>query len=301
MRISIIIPVYKNKELFLHNFKLNYPLLKKDEIIIIDDASQENLAPDVTKIGKNIQIIENHENLGFSKSVNIASKQANGDIIVLLNSDVRLQEKFQDQIIKHFKQDEDLCAVSFLQIEKNGKSVGKNIIGFSKGLPYHNEAKNFKLGINAWAEGGSCAIRKKYWNSLGGFNQLYTPFYWEDIDFSYRAHARGWKIIFDPEIIVQHHHESTIKKYFSENFIKTIAYRNQLIFTWSNITDVSLTFQHILFLPYHILRLTLKGERAFLIGLLRAIIMIPQIYAIRNKFITQRVVTDVELLKLLNN
>ena len=50
---------------------------------------------------------------------------------------------------------------------------------------------------------------------LGGFDGLYDPFYWEDIDLSYRAQKSGYKVIFEPKSIVTHEHEKgTVKEMF---------------------------------------------------------------------------------------
>ena len=60
------------------------------------------------------------------------------------------------------------------------------------------------------------------WLKLGGMDTLYSPFYWEDIDLSYRAWKSGYQILYDPNIIVEHHHESTIAKYFDKKKVSDI-------------------------------------------------------------------------------
>ncbi|PJE58197.1 MAG: glycosyltransferase family 2 protein, partial [Candidatus Portnoybacteria bacterium CG10_big_fil_rev_8_21_14_0_10_36_7] len=49
--------------------------------------------------------------------------------------------------------------------------------------------------------------------SLNGFDELYSPFYWEDIDLSYRAWKTGYTVLFDPQVLVEHHHETTIRTF----------------------------------------------------------------------------------------
>lgn len=301
MSFSIVIPVYKNKILFLQNLAHNYRFIKRHQIIVVDDASGEDIGGAVRRKYPDITIIENAQNMGFARTVNIGSKQATGDILILLNSDVKIINDFTPELLQQFRSDKDLFAISFIQIEKDKTKVGKNVMEFSRGLPHHNRSENIKAGINAWAEGGSCAIRKDYWNKLGGFNELYSPFYWEDIDLSYRAYGQGWQVIFDPRIIAEHHHESTIKKYFSQLFIKEIAYRNQIIFTWCNIIDSRLIFQHIVFLPYHSIRLLLSGDIGFIVGLFKAFMKIFAVMKIRGELGKVRKLSDQAIFKKLNN
>lgn len=282
MKISIIIPVYKNNELFMKMLEHNYPFIKQHEIIIVDDYSQNNLKTSIEKAYKNIIVIENEINKGFSKSVNSGIKHATGDIVFLLNSDVKLLDNTFEQAVKRFVDEPKLFAVSFLQIEKNGNHVGKNVLFFSRGFMMHRAARNMASGITAWAEGGSALFRKKMLFELNLLDPLYSPFYWEDIDLSYRAYKRGWHVLFDATVKVEHHHESTIKKYYQEQKIKQIAYRNQLIFLWKNISDWELLIQHFLWLPVNLVWYTLfHNEPEFMLGFFLALKSVPKIILTR--------------------
>jgi len=247
--ISVIIPVYKNTKLFLDNFKKNLKFLDDCEILIVNDDPEKSIKKEIKSFKENnIFLIENRKNLGFGQSVNIGVKYAKGDYLFLLNTDVILNNKNYLHALKYFNENPNLFAVSFAQLEKDNQIVGKNILYFKDGLFCHQKANNLNFGFNAWAEGGACLIDKKKFNYLGGFDNLYSPFYWEDVDLSYRAWKAGFKILFDPKILVEHHHETTISKYFDKNKIKTIAYRNQLIFSLKNTTDFDLIVKFIFFL-----------------------------------------------------
>ncbi len=115
-----------------------------------------------------------------------------------------------------------------------------------------NAAGSLEKRNTLWVSGGSAAFRKSIWVKLTGLNTLYNPFYWEDIDISYRAQKAGYKVIFEKESIVVHdHQQGAIKTIYSDDQIKKIAYRNQFFFVWLNITDMKYICSHILWLPYH--------------------------------------------------
>lgn len=298
MRVSIVIPLYKNKELFLNNFTHNIKFIKNYEIIIVDDFSRENIKESLMKIFPKVTYIENDQRLGFSKAVNIGCRKAQGDLIILLNTDVKLLQNFSERLLKKFSNDHNLFGISFMQIEKDGSRVGKNRIFFKRGLFRHAKVDDVRAGLNAWLEGGACILRRKIFSELGGLREIYSPFYWEDVDLGYRAYAAGYKILFDPSTLVEHHHESTIRKYFTRDYITFIAYRNQFLFMWCNVYDVRYLFEHIFFLPINLLGFLLKGEFLGLKGFISSIFFIPTILAMRSEFSKFRKTKDEEIFNL---
>jgi len=273
--ISVIIPVYKNTDLFLQNLKHNLDFLIGCQIIIVNDDPAKSLKKDLNPF-KNIVLIENKKNLGFGQSINTGVKKATGQYLLLLNSDVILNDKSYLLALTHLNSKE-VFAVGFAQKEKDNSIVGKNKIFWQSGLYHHQKASDLKFGNNGWAEGGAALIDKEKFLTLGGFDPIYSPFYWEDVDLSNRAKKAGYQIVFEPKILVIHHHESTIGQHFTKKQIKIIAYRNQLIFTWKNLSNPKLFFQHLLFLPYLIIRHLMIGDYLFLISFIKALFKLTQI------------------------
>lgn len=276
----------------------NIKYLKDVEIIVVDDASAEGLKQDLKEKYPEVKVIVNKKNLGFSKTVNLAVKEATGEFILLLNSDVKLIDDSFKKAIGQFKKDKNLFAVSFVQIEKDKSLVGKNRLFFKRGLFHHQKADDLKRGFNAWAEGGASLIRKKYFDQLSGFDGIFTPFYWEDIDLSYRAYKRGWQVIFDPKIKVEHHHESTIGKFFDRSHVKIIAFRNQFIFVWKNLNQFPFLISHFLWLPYNLIYFLFKGEEEFLIGFVKALPYVGKIMKRRRSEKKEVKLTDKKVLSL---
>jgi len=296
--ISTIIPVYKKTDTFLKNLKINYQYLKETEIIIVNDdpeASIKNLLQDYK-----LKLIENTKNLGFGGAVNKGVRSSSNNYVFLINSDVELKNDQFKNSIKLFDKEKKLFAVGFAQTERDSQIVGKNSIYWKNGFFRHKKAPNILFGKTAWAEGGSSIFSKEKFLELGGFDQLYSPFYWEDIDISYRAWKKGYKVLFNPNILVSHYHESTISTYFSSKTIKKISYRNQLIFIWKNITDIKLIISHYLLLIPNTIILLLKGEFEFISGFFSALSKIYKIYKQRKNQIKSYLLTDQEVFNSIN-
>jgi len=181
---------------------------------------------------------------------------------------------------------------------ENGKIVlrGRGIGKWSKGFMQHSSGSlNSKNTL--WASGGSSAFNKKIWDKLGGFNELYNPFYWEDIDLSYRARKAGYDIVFEKKSIVIHEHaKRAIKTQNHESKIKKTAYRNQFFFVWLNITDRNLIISHVYWLPYHLITAIFRRDAAFFAGFFEAILQLPKVIRTRNKMKIFFIKSDTEVL-----
>jgi GT2 family glycosyltransferase len=307
MNISVVIPNYNGKELLNKNLPKIFQELDKyndleKEVIVVDDGSDDEsvfLLKELSKKYKNLKFLENKKNLGFSTSVNKGVKASSGEIVILFNTDTYPDGDFLKPLAEDFE-DLDLFAVGFMDKSiENGQEVlrGRGLGNWKRGFLIHRRGEVNKTNT-LWANGGSSAFRKSIWEKLGGLNEFYNPFYWEDIDLSYRALKSGYKVIFESKIIVYHEHEKgAIRKKYSPFQIKTISYKNQFIFVWENATDFNLQIQHLLYLPYHFIKALTRGDWAFFLGLFKAFILLPKI--IKSSFENQALFkkSDLEITK----
>lgn len=312
MNISIIIPNYNGEEILQKNLPkvlasvIDY---KKGnvEIIIPDDPSTDT-SPEIIKhfiqsikekhiIGKTCSNREK-ANSGFSKNVNRGVALATGDILILLNSDVAPHKNFLEPLLKHFE-DQKVFGVGCMDESiEEGSTVlrGRGIASWQRGFLMHSAGKLDKTNT-FWISCGSGAFRKSIWDKLGGLNELYNPFYWEDVDLSYRAVKAGYTVLFEPKSKVIHEHEEGAinKNYSNYNKIK-IVFRNQFTFIWINITDQDLLMSHILWLPYHTLKALLRMDKAYFWGLWHAFLRLPQIMTYKEKMKKLFVISDKEII-----
>jgi O-antigen biosynthesis protein len=287
MKTSIIIPIFNGSELI----KANLPKVLEcgaDEVIVADDASSDDSVAVLKTFNDRITLIANKKNLGYGENLNNAIKQANGEIIVLLNSDVAPEKDFLKPLIPYFS-DNSVFAVS---CHEPGQSWewGGFVNGF---VDHHAMEESNESHISIYASGGSAAFSKEKFLKLGLYDTLYYPFYWEDFDMSYRAWKRGWKVFWEPKSIIHHERSATIKKHFKKNYISQITQRNELLFIWKNITDKDLFEQHKKALTNRIL-----NHPGYLKVLLDALKYRNQVNALRYKEIKESVKTDKEIFEL---
>lgn len=280
-KISVVIPSYNGKNLLSKNLPLVLKNCPGCEIIVVDDASTDGSASFVKENFKNVKLIEQTVNIGFANAVNTGVENASGDLVLLLNSDVSPRPNFLERAIKHFEKDKDkLFAVGLADYSHEGDKFvvrGRGGAKFRKGFLSHFKAES-KPGETLWVSGGSSLVDKNKFLELGGFDPVYAPFYWEDIDLCWRAQKSDYICLFEPESHVDHfHEEGAIKKNYSKFFIKTISYRNQFIFVWKNISDTIYLLGHILWLPYHFAKSLITLDIAFIVGFFWALSKIPHL------------------------
>lgn len=243
MKISVIVTNYNGISLLKKNFLhiINSSTIA-DEIILADDNSTDSsvkFIQELTNKNKKIKIIRQESNVGFGSNSNNAIKSAKGDLVVLLNNDIKPHPNYIENSIKHF-QNKEIFAVGFSELnnENWAKIFWEN--GYIQHLPGSPVDKSH---ITGWVSGGSGVFRKSIFEKLGGFDSIYYPFYCEDLDIGYRAWKSGYKLLWEPSSIVEHRHESTMSK-FPKHFRNYVIERNRLLVVWRNIEDKKMLFEN---------------------------------------------------------
>lgn len=240
MKISIVIPNWNGIEKLPKSLPEVMKVKFVDEIVISDDGSTDGSVEYIKKNFPTIKLYQRSKNGGFSSNVNDGVKFASGDLIFLLNSDAIPEKNCLLSVFPHF---EDPKVFGVGCNTGDSWSWAKFKRGYFRHFGVKGKVK--KAHQTLWAGGGSSVFRKQIWDELGGLDQLFNPFYEEDLDIGYRATKRGYVNLFEPDSLVEHYKQSgVIKENFSESTIARIAQRNQLIFIWKNITSEKLIAEH---------------------------------------------------------
>ncbi len=285
--ISVIIPNYNGEESLKNNLPRVVSALGKYnyEVMVVDDGSLDQsikIVENLAKENKRLRLLQNEKNIGFPGTVNRGVNHARGEVLVLLNSDVYPKANFLDAALVDLKEKQVFGVGMKDESIEDGKTImrGRGIGEWKKGFLVH-AAGSLDKSDNLWASGGSSVFNKNIWEKLGGLDELYAPFYWEDIDISYRARKAGYKVLFEKESVVVHEHEKgAIRKMFTKTQVKRIAYTNQFIFVWKNASAL-LVLSNIVWLPYHMLKSILSLDLSFIIGFLSFLMLLPKVLVSR--------------------
>lgn len=228
------------------------------EIIIADDASADGSLELLRGMGARVRLVESSVNRGFSSNADAGVAASRGAVVILLNNDVVVDEQLIRNALRHFG-DPALFAVGFLAVDENGAvRIGRTLPDFKKGMLRGIPAEPAEsAGPTFFASGGGAAFSREKLLALGAFDPAFDPFYFEDVDLSYRAWASGMKLILDPACRIVHPSHGVISATFHKRRVEDISRRNQWIFNWKNLRGGRLRAAHLAHLALRVLLETL--------------------------------------------
>ncbi len=253
---SLVIPNWNGKDLlekYLPSVVVAMASNPDNEIIVVDNGSQDGSAEFVRERFPHVRVLALKENLGFGGGSNAGFREAKNDIVVLLNSDMRVDAGFLQPLLDGF-QDAETFAVS-CQIFLSDPAKKREETGLTEGwwqqgslrVGHRIEPEIKQLFPCFYAGGGSSAYDRRKFLEIGGFDPLYEPFYLEDGDLGYVSWKRGWKTLYQPASVVYHEHRGTIGKKFSQEFIDGVLRKNFVLFAWKNVHDWRMLAEHFFF------------------------------------------------------
>ena len=291
---SLVIPNWNGKDLlerFLPTWIEAIAGHAGSEVLVVDNGSTDGSAEWIRTNYPEVQLLALPENLGFGGGSNAGFRAARNDIVVLLNSDMRVEPDFLEPLLAGFT-DEAVFAVS-CQIFLGDRTKRREETGLTEGwwqdgslrVGHREDPAVNCLFPCFYGGGGSCAFDRRKFFELGGFDELLAPFYLEDTDLGFLAWKRGWKVLYQPASVVHHEHRGTIGKRFTPGYIQAILHKNFLLFCWKNIHGWRRLAPHFLFSFGGALVTGWAGDapgRASVGGILRAFAQLPR--AIRSRW-----------------
>ena len=193
------------------------------EIIVIDNNSSDDSCQMVKTIFPDILLIENKENVGFSKANNQAVKVAKGEYVCILNPDTAVSEHTFISTLKYAETLTNLGALgvylmdgtgAFLPESKRNLTTPKasmlKLLGIGKDY-YANQVNKDERGDVDILVGAFMLLKRNVYNEVHGFDEDYFM-YGEDIDFSYKITKAGYVNHYMGDVTVLHYKgESTLK------------------------------------------------------------------------------------------
>ncbi len=273
------------------------------ELLFFDNGSSDDSVNIVRKIYPEARILTSPENLGFAKSNNIAVKFANYEYILFLNNDVVPQKGFLKPLMETIESEKVFAVAPRMLRFNNQLDDGVRNAEFKTGLltPVLDEKKSMadKAIYTTFFCGGAVLVKKDIFNELGGFDLIFNPYAWEDLDIAYRAWKRGYEIIYQPASVVFHLRETTAKKVYSKLYMKTIVWRNRFLFIWKNLGLFPWVAAHIIYLPSKLVKFIFTGRGAYVIGFFWALNYIPQVISRRIQERKKIKRSDLEIFNLM--
>ncbi len=237
--VSVIIATFNQREYLKRCIdsllNQNYPYL---EIIIVNNGGKE----DIENLGvkhSSLKVINNEENLFFSRAQNQGIRVSYGEFVLCLNDDVILENNFIEELVKTIGLDERIGMISGkilrldkITIDSTGLFLGKSRKPVERGFNQEDDGRYNKEGYIFGVSGAAAFYRRAMLedikNGNGYFDERYGMFY-EDLDLAWRANIRGWRAYYNPKAVAYHKRGASAKTFFPiPSFLKkyNFAYLN---------------------------------------------------------------------------
>lgn len=215
--LSVVIPTFNTAALTLAACR---SVLAADEVIVVDDASSDGTAELLARELPQVRVIRLERNARFAAAANAGVAASRGDVVLLLNSDARVERGALDAIVAVFRNDAQLgiAGAQLLNADGSPQWSGGRVPtlawltvlagGFARFLPRRNGgARNPNID---WVSGAAMAFRRDVWNAAGPLHEHYR-FYAQDLDFCIRARGAGWKVRIVEDARVVHDGGATMR------------------------------------------------------------------------------------------
>ena len=195
------------------------------EIFVVDNGSKDSTIPIIksfeTKYPDHIIPIYLKSNRGTTYPRNLALKRAKGDYIIIIDSDVEILKGTIEKLINTHKNDEQVGLVVPKLTYPNGKlqkSTDNFPTIFTKFFRYFflkkmedNLTDNPGLREVDYAISAVWALKREVLARVGLLDEniFYAP---EDVDYCLRIWRAGYKILYNPEVVVIHDAQEISRK-----------------------------------------------------------------------------------------
>lgn len=223
MDVSVILVNYNSSKLLEQCLAsiFNHTRDLSVEVIVVDNASQDDSVSMVRSNFQGVRLIEVRENVGFSRSNNIGAQAAQGRYILFLNTDTLFKEN-SVKILANFLNDHtDIGAVGPSLCFENGRyqiscgNLPNVFVEFVDKIRY-SIARNLSATVSpilkrmnnktrtvGWLTGACLMVRREAFEQVGGFDENMFM-YFEDKDLCKRIAEAGWRVVYYPVTSVVH-------------------------------------------------------------------------------------------------
>ncbi len=209
--LSVIMAVHDRFELTLQavaSIRQNHP--GAIQLIIVDNGSADETVR-LQRYVAGAVIIRLVDNVGFLRACNLALPHVAAPALLYLNNDIELWPGALAASLRRLHGDAGIGAVGAKIVRTDGRLQEAGSIIWSEGTttgylrdasPLAAEA-NFVRDVD-YASAVFLLCRTDAVRALGGFDEAYAPAYFEDADLCVRLIAAGYRIVYDPAVVLTH-------------------------------------------------------------------------------------------------
>lgn len=203
------------------------------ELVLVDSGSSDD-ARHIESYVRGATILRFDTNIGFVHGCNAALGHVRAELVLFLNNDIQLAPGSVAAAIRRLESEPRIAAVGGKIIRTNEKLQEAGCIVWRDGrtVGYLRDQSPLVPEANFVRDVDFCSAvflmtRKFLLQDLGGFDVAFAPAYFEDTDLCMRFRKAGYRVVYDPNVVV-HHYEYGSARHPRASI--TLMLRNHKIF-----------------------------------------------------------------------
>ena len=180
------------------------------EVLLCDDHSPDDSGCYFEAV-PGLRLRKNRENIGYLRSNNLLAGDARAEFLLLLNNDTVIQRGALSALLAVFGTHPDAGLVGARlmfpdgRLQEAGAVVSRNGSAKRRGWKQRDEPTLYNTIEEVdYCSAAAVLIRRQLFLDLGGFDELYLPAYYEDVDLAFKVRSAGYKVYFQPAARVIH-------------------------------------------------------------------------------------------------
>lgn len=212
------------------------------EIIVVDNGSHAEEIEIFSGASGQFKLIRLDRNMFFGEASNIGAEQATGDLVLFLNNDIKVTAGWVEPLIRTLETECCAGAVGAKILHPNNELLEAGGIVRPDGWGIQIGKGGMKLPagfadttrITDYCSGACLLMRTKVFLDLGGFDPIFDPAYFEDVDLAIRLRAVGLFTYYCGASVVYHEESVTSNRIWSveERNSHITANRQRLVQRW---------------------------------------------------------------------
>jgi GT2 family glycosyltransferase len=183
----------------------------RKELIIVDNASEDDSIMQVRALYPDAEIVRNRVNLGYSGAGNIGLAKSRGEFVVLLNPDTVVDKCWLEGLVDAaarypraaFFQPKILLMDDRRVLNSAGNMIHVAGFGICRGIGTLDEGVFDKEVEVCYASGACTLARREALRQIGPLDRLFFA-YGEDKDWGWRGLMMGWQSMYIPSSTILH-------------------------------------------------------------------------------------------------
>jgi GT2 family glycosyltransferase len=215
-KISVILVMFNQIDLTLNALdSLRHCYAGEIELILADSGSADE-SRHIERYVTGAKIVRFNHNVGYVESCNAALAHVTAPVTLFMNNDILLERGAVAAALRRLAMEPDAGAVGGKIVRTNGKLQEAGCIiwrdgsteGYLRDADPNTPEANFVREVD-FCSGVFLAVRSDVLRSLGGFDAIFKPAYFEETDLCIRLYHAGYKVIYDPAIMITHQEYSS--------------------------------------------------------------------------------------------